>query len=66
MVDAHVGLVGLEHPRDFLIVADALDASLSELAVPRPLHDEVMALAGSLEPQFAKVAKFRAAIEADN
>lgn len=66
MVDAHIGLVGLQHPRDFLIVAAKLDESLTELGVTGPLHDEVMAVAASLEPQFAKVAKFRAAIEADN
>ena len=63
MVDAHVGLVGLEHPRDFLIVAAALDATLTELGVDGALHDEVMGVAGSLEPQFAKVAKFRKMIE---
>ena len=63
MVDAHVGLVGLEHPRDFQIVAAALDAALTELGVAGALHDEVMGVAGSLEPQFAKVAKFRKMIE---
>lgn len=65
MVDAHVGVVGLRYPEDFNTVAGHLAAVLTELGVTPPLHDEVMAVAASLAPDFEKVAKFRSMLEAD-
>lgn len=38
---------------------------LSELNVPKQETDEVMALVGSLEPDFKKIAKYRKMMEED-
>ena len=53
------GLVDLEHPRDFNIVAGHLDAVLKEAGVPSDLAGEVMSAVGGLEPDFAKIARAR-------
>ena len=66
MVDAHIGLVDLRYPEDFNIVAKALDSVLSELSVPKQETDDVMALVGTLEPDFKKIAKYRQMMAADN
>ena len=50
----------------FNIVANALASVLAELNVPKQETDDVMALVGSLEPDFKKIAKDRAMIEAVN
>eukprot|EP00884_Botryococcus_braunii_P022625 jgi/Botrbrau1/9046/Bobra.0376s0022.1 len=63
MVDAHVGLPGFEHPKYFNIVASLLQESLNELNVPKELGDEVMTVAASLEPEFARVAQLRKVID---
>ena len=47
-------------------MANALASVLAELNVPKQETDDVMALVGSLEPDFKKIAKYRAMIEADN
>ena len=65
MVDAHIGLVDLRYPEDFLIVAKALAAVLAELNVPKQETDDVMALVGTLEPDFKKIARFRKMMEED-
>ena len=59
MFDAHIGLVDLEHPRDFNIVAGHLAAVLAGAGVPGDLAAEVMAAVGGLEPDFAKIARAR-------
>jgi hypothetical protein len=65
MIDAHIGLVDLRYPEDFLIVAKALAAVLAELNVPKQETDDVMALVGTLEPDFKKIARFRKMMEED-
>ena len=65
MVDAHIGLVDLRYPEDFLIVAGALSSVLGELDVPKQETDDVMSLVGTLEPDFKKIAKFRKMMEED-
>lgn len=59
MFDAHIGLVDLEHPRDFNIVAGHLAAVLAGAGVPGDLAAEVMAAVDGLEPDFAKIARAR-------
>jgi hemoglobin len=59
MFDAHIGLVDLEHPRDFGIVAAHLGSVMEEAGVAPDLAGEVMAVVGTLEPAFEKVAKAR-------
>ena len=66
MVDAHIGLVGLRYPEDFLIVAGALSDVLGELRVPKQEADDVMALVGTLEPDFKKISKFRKMMEEED
>ena len=55
----------MRYPEDFLIVAKALAAVLAELNVPKQETDDVMALVGTLEPDFKKIARFRKMMEED-